>query len=311
MNVPGRHVVFIPGKNAKPPPALHHEVLWRCISAGAHWARGIDGDAAKELRALGSHFHMAAWNRLFYGKDADISADLPYVAEMLVAPDKPYVPPLGPWRTRFTRVMYTLGDLMPFLTHAVADENMRRTLVETQRYFADEDGIATRIRQTVKDTLRPLFEAGHEVMLIGHSLGSVIAYDTLWELSWQDGVPWRMDTLLTLGSPLGMFYVRRRLHGRLERGARRYPTNVRHWVNIASVGDLTALDRHLHDDYRAMLKLGLVEDITDYTHGVHALFRTADGPNPHRCYGYFFNPLVARTIIGWLRGEPPLAARPE
>ena len=308
MSSPQRHVVFVPGKNPKPTPALHRDVLWRCIEAGA---RGTGSTSASDLAELGRRFHLAGWNRLYYGMDADISVDLPHVAEMLASPGARYVAPLGPWRARFTRLLYTLGDFMPFLTHAVADENMRRTLAETQRYFADTKGIATRIRQTVKDTLRPLFEAGHEVMLVGHSLGSVIAYDTLWELAWQDGEPWRVETLLTLGSPLGMFYVRRRLRGRHETGPRRYPANVRHWINIASEGDLTALDRHLGNDFRTMLKLGLVEDITDYTHGVHALFRTDQGPNPHRCYGYFFNPLVARTLTGWMRGEPPVAARQE
>ncbi len=138
----------------------------------------------------------------------------------------------------------------------------------------------------------------------------MIAYDTLWELSWEDAAPWHVDRFLSLGSPLGMFYVQRRLRGHGEGGVRRYPANMRHWTNVSAAGDLMALDRHLRNDFHAMLRHGMVQDITDYTHGVEALFRTAEGPNPHRCYGYFFNPLVARLITAWMRGEPRVDAKP-
>ena len=301
MNAPARHVVFIPGKNPKPPVPLHQEVLWRCVAAGAASA---DGAAASDLAALGHDFHIAGWNHLYYGHDADIGMDLPWVAGMLVDKAPPPAPRGEAWRMPLRRVLYTLGDLMPFLTRLMADAEARQLMAETRRYFEDEGGIATRIREHVKSVLRPLYRSGAEVMLVAHSLGSVIAYDVLWELTWQDGSPWRVDHLLTLGSPLGMFYVQRRLRGHAEAGIRRYPGNILHWTNVSAQGDLTALDRGLRDDFGAMRELGLVQDITDYTHGIQTSFRTAAGPNPHRCYGYFFNPLVARMITGWMRGEP-------
>lgn len=307
MSVPERHVVFIPGKNPKPAPALHHEVLWRCIAAGA---RGTADAPAADMARLAARFHIAGWNRMYYGADADIHGDLPWVAEMLATPEVEALPRLSPWRVRWTRFIYTLGDLFPLLTHIAADEDARNTLEETRRYFENRDGVADRIRRHVKETLRPLFETGCSVMLVGHSLGSVIAYDTLWELSWKDAAPWHVDRFLSLGSPLGMFYVQRRLLGHGERGVRRYPANIRHWTNVSAGGDLMALDRHLRNDFHAMLRHGMVQDITDYTHGVDALFRTAEGPNPHRCYGYFFNPLVARLITAWMRGEPRVDAWP-
>jgi hypothetical protein len=307
MRPPERHVVFVPGKNPKPAPDLHREVLWRCITAGA---RGMEAASSPDMAALESRFHIAGWNRTYYGADADITTDLPWVARMLVTADAKAAPALDPWQVRKLRFAYTLGDLFPFLIRLATDADAQRTLEETRRYFEDAGGVAGRIRAHVKETLRPLFEAGHEVMVVGHSLGSVIAYDTLWELCWRDERPWRVDEFLTLGSPLGMFYVQRRLRGRGEREERRWPCNIRRWTNIAAMGDLMALDRHLRNDFRPMLKLGLVQDITDYTHGIRALFRTAAGPNPHRCYGYFFNPLVARVITGWLRGEPRVDAPP-
>ena len=301
MKAPARHVVMVSGKNPKPPVHVHREVLWRCLAAGAV---GADGEAVSELAGLEHNFHIAGWNHLYYGSDADIGVDLPWVAGMLVGKAPPPPPRGMAWKMPLHRALYTAGDLMPILTELLADTEAKELMEETRRYFDDVGGIATAIRQFVKAELRPLYESGAEVMVIGHSLGSVIAYDVLWELTWQDGLPWRVDQLLTLGSPLGMFYVQRRLRGHGERGVRRYPGNILHWANVSAEGDLTALDRGLRNDFHEMLRLGLVHDLTDYKHGIHTAFRTAEGPNPHRCYGYFFNPVVARMITGWMRGEP-------
>lgn len=251
------------------------------------------------------NFHLAAWNHLYYRRDSDIGVDMPWVERMLQRlPEDSGAPPLfSRWRSWRTRTLYTLGDLMPFLTSLVGDAEIRSTIEETRCYFENCDGVSDRIRSVVKDTMRPLLEAGHEVLVVGHSLGSVIAFDALWEMSRRERWPWRVE-LLTLGSPLGMFYVQRRLLGRTEHGARRYPDNIRHWINIATSGDLTAVDRQIRDDFKFMLRHGLVKSIVDHTRGIYGSFHTAAGPNPHRCYGYFFNPVVADVIVRWLQGKP-------
>jgi hypothetical protein len=305
MTVPQRHVVFIPGKNPKPAPVIHRELIWRCIAAAA-----LESASAVECKALQKNFHLAAWNRLYYLRDADIAADLPWVERLLQNRPEDASPPdvRSRLHTLRIRLLYTLGDLMPVLTQLAGDAEIRATLAETRRYFRNTDGISDRIRGVIKNAIRPLLESGHDVLLVGHSLGSVIAFDTLWEVSRREPWPWRVN-LLTLGSPLGLHYVQRRLLSRRQRGALRYPDNIRHWINVATTGDLTAVDRRLHNDFRAMLKLGLVDDIEDYTRGVYSRFRTANGPNPHRCYGYFFNPMVARIITGWLQ-DGSFAAQP-
>ena len=108
-----------------------------------------------------------------------------------------------------------------------------------------------------------------------------------------------MDLFLTLGSPLGMRFTQQRLRGAHEKGAQRYPHNIRHWTNIASQGDLTALDPTLRDDYQAMLELGLVESITDVNGGIFNFFRNEKGLNVHRSYGYLVNPRVGEVIANW------------
>ena len=59
--------------------------------------------------------------------------------------------------------------------------------------------------------LRGMLAEGDRILLNGHSMGSIIAYDSLWELWHGEGNQSKVDLYLTLGSPLGMHYVRRRL----------------------------------------------------------------------------------------------------
>jgi pimeloyl-ACP methyl ester carboxylesterase len=77
-------------------------------------------------------------------------------------------------------------------------------------------------------------------VLIGHSLGSVVAYEALCA-----NPDWRVHTLLTLGSPLGVpELVFDRLTPRPQNGCGAWP-NVQCWVNIADNGDIVALVKAL------------------------------------------------------------------
>ena len=144
-----------------------------------------------------------------------------------------------------------------------------------------------------------MFARDERVLIISHSMGSVIAYDTLWELTHIEKNPGRVDLFLTIGSPLGMRFTQQRLLGTRESGTQRYPGNIRHWVNMASQGDLTALDPTLRDDFKAMLELGVIQSLTDMNGGIFNYFRNDQGLNVHRSYGYLVNPRVGEVIARW------------
>jgi hypothetical protein len=143
---------------------------------------------------------------------------------------------------------------------------------------------------------------GDRILIIAHSMGSVITYDALWELTHIEKNPGQVDLFLTLGSPLGMRFTQKRLRGARERGTQRYPHDIRHWINLTAQGDLTALDPTLRDDYQAMLELGLIESITDVNGGIFNYFRNEAGLNVHRSYGYLANPRVGEVIARWWKG---------
>ena len=77
-------------------------------------------------------------------------------------------------------------------------------------------------------------------VIIGHSLGSVVAYECLCAHP-----EWNVETLITLGSPLGMSpIVFESLTPVPESGKGGYP-NVKRWINVADSGDIVALEKEL------------------------------------------------------------------
>jgi hypothetical protein len=92
------------------------------------------------------------------------------------------------------------------------------------------------IRERVKGSITPDVR-----VVIGHSLGSVVAYETLAEQKWPG-----VRALVTLGSPLG---IRNLVFDKLEpppvngRGA--WPGSVENWVNVVDMGDVVAIEKKL------------------------------------------------------------------
>ena len=77
----------------------------------------------------------------------------------------------------------------------------------------DRQGIGREVRLMLKNELADAWADGDDVLLIGHSLGSVIAYDTLWDLSHEEPEAGVVDLFMTLGSPLATRFIRHRLRG--------------------------------------------------------------------------------------------------
>ncbi len=291
-------IVFIPGKNAKPPADLHREQLWRCLAEGI---RRVDPELAGEL--TDDQFSLIPWNPLFYKNFRDIQQDLPWIERLLKqqSPSEADVAEVRSWKKRFAWMSYVLADKFPILTRLFSPAEIKTTLSEINQYFENQDGVARAIRDSVKSVLLPFLKADDKILLVGHSLGSVIAYDTLWELTHRDQHAGKIDLFLSLGSPLGINTIQKHLLGWREDTQRRYPRNIRRWCNISAHGELVALDRRFSDDFREMLELNLVDHIEDKLDGVFNHYRTEDGLNVHRCYGYFTNPIVGGVIADWLR----------
>lgn len=271
-------------------------LLWRCLLEGI---RRADPVVAGEMAAAPECLHMVPWGNLMYDGWRDPAADEPAIEALLAdpAPGPDSIHEVFGWRHRARFLAHRLGDRLPLLINWLASEGTRLNLDDSRRYFADADGIGGRIRALLRKELVEAWQAGDRVLLMAHSFGSVIAWDTLWTLRQEAGP---VDLFLTLGSPLGTRFVRRRLLGADRAGVDGYPLGIRHWRNLAAIGGLPALGHRFAEDFAPMRVSGLVESITDRTDLVNP-FRGPEGLNVHRCYGYFVNPATGAVIADWWR----------
>lgn len=290
-------IIYIPGKNPKPPAAAHRAQLWRCLLEGV---RRVNPEIAADMAAHADSFRLAAWNHDYYKEEVDETEDQRWVDLLLerTGPTAQDIDEARRWPTRLASLAYSVADLFPSMIPLFADEATRSTIEETNRYFSNLGGSAEIIHAHVIGALEEAFAENQPVLLIGHSLGSVIAWNTLWLMTHERGVRHRVDMLLTLGSPLGIRFVQERLLGHEHIGSTRYP-GLREWVNVAAVGDLTALDGTMADDFREMVELGMVENISDHFGRIYNYFRSDEGLNPHHSYGYLVNSVVAQLIAEW------------
>lgn len=293
-------VLYVPGLLPKPEPRAHRDALFRCLLAGV---RRIDEQVALDIAANLHCFDVVSWTYDFYREYRDIGIDRDAIEDVIRQPE-PTAQDLAEavnWRRRLARWMFSAADLMPFLIPHVADERMELHLRDLQRYLRNRNDIADHTRQMLKMPLRAAAEAGRPVLLIGHSMGSVIAWESLWEMSRRDGDDVRIDTLLTMGSPLGQRFIQKRLQGFTAQGEQRYPKGIGRWINLAAVGDLTSVDPYLASDFGAMVEHGLVDFIED--HRVHNWFRLDGVLNVHAEYGYFVNAVTAGIVTSWWKSQ--------
>jgi hypothetical protein len=292
----------------KPPPEIHMHELCRCLTTGLAWVRP---EAARLFRADTSCLTLIPWTFRFYGSYRDIGLDRPGIDRLLQqpVPSDEDLREIHSVERRVRRYVHLVGDALPFVGRLIARPDMRLTMSEARRYLLDVGGVATEVRAMLKAPLLEAWDAGEEVLLIGHSMGSVIAYDTLWELSREARDPRRVDLLITMGSPLASRLIFENLRGANRSGAERYPANIRRWENFSAIAEMTALRPRLARYFGEIVALGLTESLVDHT-DIYNHFRGDIGLNVHKSYGYLLSPQVAGAIADWLLGDRQVAGAP-
>ncbi|ACQ82330.1 V8-like Glu-specific endopeptidase [Beutenbergia cavernae DSM 12333] len=154
---------------------------------------------------------------------------------------------------------------------------------DVYRYLTD-----SAIRETIDDGVASAMPDGEPTIVVGHSLGSVVAYHVLRSHVKADS--WDVPLLVTVGSPLAVTAIRATLK-RLD--PIRVPDPVGSWLNARDPRDVVALYPLTAD--RFPLPSSSRVQITDDS--------TIDNvtPNRHGISGYFAAPGVAKPILDALR----------
>lgn len=132
----------------------------------------------------------------------------------------------------------------------LAERALIYDLRQSYRYFHEPE-----IRQAAGAAVASKVTANTTV-IIGHSLGSVVAYEALCIHP-----EWPVHTFVTIGSPLGisnLFFDK--LRPSPESGVGAWPGNIKMWFNIADRGDIVALTRQLAPRFKPGIKDYLIDN---------------------------------------------------
>jgi hypothetical protein len=169
----------------------------------------------------------------------------------------------------FTRGGFALAERLP-----------RLSLWQVARYFTDDD-----LRSEAVGRVVALIDDNTKIV-IGHSLGSVVAFEALHEY------PGALPLFVTLGSPLGLRTI---ILERLRPQPPGIPSAVQWWVNIADRDDVVAANPDLEKIFRGEGPGAVLE----------AAYTVDNGTKPHYAGFYLRQPETCRPIGQTLHGIGP------
>ena len=246
-------IIGIHGLNNKPPED----------QLKAWWIEAISEGLRRNLNpgVGGVEFELVYWANLMYDKPLEPDPGTPdpdplkYDLAPYTEAGRDQSLPLPRHRDSFLRrlknlIKETFGGTVDKATalpgvSKIADEIVEQRAADLHRYYECPDKRRD-IRQRLSEALRAAHDSGRRIMLLAHSMGSVVAFDVLSAME-REVAGLRVQHFLTVGSPLGLHEVKERI--RKEVLPLRVPEAVDRWTNFADRKDKVALDSWLHTDY--------------------------------------------------------------
>jgi hypothetical protein len=325
---PNKRIILVHGLASKPPEEDLHRLWSDCI---VNSIKVDDPALAKELRADADRVLRSGYwaNEIPH----HIEDDRSYVKKLetqvkLTCSERArkkdgFHVGLG---DRFTAFFKSKGlDVINVLSSALTiKDNVAEHYLREIELYSHDQYIADRVRKPLEDALRDAWQAGDDVAILSHSMGTFITYDVLWRFSHRNTPEFRkwrrkqVQMLVTMGSPLGDPLVQDMLFARhfKDTGKRAYPTNVQRWLNFSALGDVVAHDSTLEDDFmKPMTDLNMLsasprQRFRDYTKLYnpfvvvpHTGNKGSEKRNPHKSYGYLVQPKLSQWLGRFLRGE--------
>lgn len=279
----------------------------------------IEGLTRSNQNSLNFNFQLVYWADLLHpvpldpairDKKHDLFVEDPYIPAANVSQDekssdfrKKLLDYLG---GQLNRIF--LKEDLSINFSSISDFIIHRFFSELEIYYAVDDGLHTTVQESIReqacqhlaDVLRQ--HRGKEIFLIAHSMGSIIAYDVLTQYASQVEI----DTLITIGSPLGLPIIRSKISAEMRLAGSavpvlKTPENIRTgWYNLADLRDKIALFYELRENYKANSSGVQVIDQTITNNYVYK-----GEKNPHKTYGYLRSKEMAEHIDNFLRRKSP------
>lgn len=289
-------IIAVHGLANKPPVNLLKDWWYKAIAEGLEDHLGYEMPKVK--------FEMVYWADILSKRPLDpLVTDVqnPYFLH------EPYLPKSENFKYSESKTSGLLRDLVKkqfeklFLNKDfsinysfITDAFIHRYFVDLDTYYLKECPNKTDFKCKAKELIRERFVAyfkqyrGDEILLLTHSMGSIIALDVLNILMPR----LKVDTLITFGSPLGNPIIRSKMAHELKKGKAKNrfkkvkhlktPSNIqRNWFNFSDLDDTVAIYYKLADKYKANFRGVKVMDFL-----VQNDYEIQGEKNPHKSFGY-------------------------
>lgn len=243
-----KHVIFIHGIGNKPEPEQLKRIWLRSLS---------DSGDGLDLILENISFSFVYWADLFYSTPLEPSRYESNSDDIAISEDFLYQSSEADWldsmQRRFedviiedgSEIQEPSGDMsyerIP-LPRPIRNYIMREFLPQVYQYLFNRNDIKTIINNRVLEDIGE--HADKEITIVGHSMGSIIAYDVIRNSSNDN-----LKNLLTIGSPLGIDEVQDELNWSRDNG---FPEALSgKWINIYDPKDVVSrLDTKLANDFK-------------------------------------------------------------
>ena len=255
-------------------------------------------------------FEMAYWADLLYKKplnprikdpDHELHVEEPYIPEPIPSPRIRHTF----WhycKLAFDRVKEILFLSRNGLANyeVLFDMVVKSSFKDLDAYYNSDKTVAEKlqmkaVKQKVRQRLQHLIQKHRDdhVLIVAHSMGSLIAYDVLTDL----GPEYEIDVFISMGSPMGLPVIREKIareHGWSINEDEQLPTPacIRRWYNYSDPEDHFAVFNDLASYYAPNTHNIAPEDVTvdnDYKDWVTN--------NAHKSFGYLRTRELA-SIVG-------------
>jgi hypothetical protein len=293
-------IIGIHGLGNKPPKEILESWWKTAILEGLHKL----GKSTKIPQ-----FELVYWADILYDKPMDekiTDKDDPYFL------DEKYIPGLSEFKPEENSLRQKVLDFIEeqmdklFLNEdltvnysGITDRIIHRYFKDLETYYQeeciDDKEEKCHARKVIRERLANTLEQyrDDDILLVGHSMGSIIAYDVLTFMIPDIDI----HTFITIGSPLGFPVVQGKIAAewhsrRLVPPKLKTPPGVKkHWFNLADLKDRIALIYDLSENFQPNYRGVQAEDFVVYND-----YQSNHVFNPHKSYGYLRTPEFARIL---------------
>lgn len=301
-----KKIIFIHGRDYIPNQVVLEENWYKTISHALNRDFGIELAEVFESTKKEMAYYGDKSNRFLEGRGGRYNE-----ADDIIDRDKCISKLCSYKKSEFTKDVYKEIPLENSLLQSIAnifssplsklgfgDKVVELVAPDMKEYWNEDSEFGSEVREPLTDLLSTSMDLGDDILLISHSLGTMISYDVLWKFSYYSEYKHlrekKLGTWITFGSPLGDAIVKKKLKGANAKGARKYPTNVDKWYNVAAKDDFVAHDKTIKNDFINMNVFK--EDISTFNLSVRHNIS-----DPHHAAGYIITPQITKLIASWLQ----------